>query len=305
MFGLTEGKPAKGSRIIKRAMAVAVLAMAVGAALGAAPASAQPVVNGSLSFSGDPGDWVSGGQSYAYSTANGDQLTVSGDGSHMGVSVNGFNGDWWSLDLDAPADQQLAPGTYDRATRYPFNGAGPGLSLFGNGRGCNTVTGSFTIQRIAFGPHGYIHTLDATYEQHCEGGSSALRGEVRVENPPPPTELGLGLTVSTVGTASTVNGRAYIHGTVSCTVPARVTVNGTVSQAKRRVLIRGTFSTAVDCVPGPATAWSASADPTGTTPFQRGAAEARTFASAIDPQYGNLVSVDQTIVVTLKRSRTP
>jgi hypothetical protein len=282
---------------------VVVLAMAVGATLGASPANAQPVTTGSLSFAGDSGDYISGGQSYAYSTANGDRLTVGGDGNHLNVSVTGFNGDWWDLDLAAPAGQSLAVGTYDRATRYPFQGAGPGLSLAGNGRGCNELTGSFAIQHIAFGPNGYVQTLNATYEQHCEGGSPALRGEVHVNNPPPPAELKLGLAVSTEGQANTINGRAYINGTVSCTEPVKVTVSGLVTQVKHQVLIRGNYSAQVDCRPGADVAWSASADPTGTTPFQSGLAEVKTNASAIDPEYGKAVSVDKTTVVKLKRSK--
>lgn len=292
----------KGSWTTKRTVGIAALAMAAGAVLGAVPASAQPVTNGSLSFSGDPGDYISGGQSYAYSTANGDRLTVGGNGNHIGVSVTGYNGDWWSLDLAAPTGQTLAPGTYDRATRYPFHGAGPGLDLSGNGRGCNRLTGTFTIQNIALGPNGYVQTLDATYEQHCEGAEPALRGEVHIDNPPPPAQLSLDLAVSTDGQASTINGRAYINGTVTCNVPVKVTVAGLVTQVKRRVLIRGSYSTVADCTPGAPVAWSASADPTGTTPFQRGQAEVKATASATDPQYGNIVSVDKTTVVTLKRS---
>ncbi|AUG80184.1 hypothetical protein CFP65_5483 [Kitasatospora sp. MMS16-BH015] len=42
--------------------------------LAAAGAHAQGVTSGSLSFGGD--DWIGGGQSYAYSTGNKDQLTV-------------------------------------------------------------------------------------------------------------------------------------------------------------------------------------------------------------------------------------
>jgi hypothetical protein len=72
------------------------------------------------------------------------------------------NGDWWFLDLAAPSGQVLAPGTYTGAPRNPFNSfAEPDLSVGGNGRGCNTLTGSFTISNVVFGPNGYVQTLDA------------------------------------------------------------------------------------------------------------------------------------------------
>jgi hypothetical protein len=145
------------------------------------------VATGSLSFSGDSGDYISQGKSYSYSTSNGDALGVSSStGSAVSISVNAQNGDWWTLDLDAPGTQVLAPGTYTGAHRYPFNGTSPGLSLSGEGRGCNELTGSFTIIKAVFGPQGYVQTFDATFEQHCEGGSPAARGEIRISNPPPP-----------------------------------------------------------------------------------------------------------------------
>jgi hypothetical protein len=79
------------------------------------------------------------------------------------------------------------PGTYNGATRYPFQApTAPGLDLSGNGRGCNTSTGSFVIQNLMFGPGNNVAKLDATYEQHCAGETPALRGEVHVTNAPSP-----------------------------------------------------------------------------------------------------------------------
>jgi hypothetical protein len=293
----------KGSGFLKRAAAVvAVPVLAV--LVGAGPAQAQEVATGSLSFGGDPGDYISGGGSYAYSTDAKDRLTVSatGDHNHIAVSVSGFTGDWWTLDLAAPSGTGLAAGTYDGATRYPFQGANaPGLDLSGNGRGCNTLTGTFTVQNVVFGPQGYVQTLDATFEQHCEGDAAAARGEVHIANPPAPPELAIGLKVATDGTASTLNGNAYLHGTVGCTAPAQVTLSGTATQVKHNVIIRGNYSARVACTPGAPVPWTAAAVPAGTTPFQKGKAEVVTQATALDPVYNTNVSVDDTSVVTLTK----
>ncbi len=293
----------KGSGFLKRAAAVAAVPV-FALLLGTVPAQAQAVASGSLAFSGDPGDWISGGGSYAYSTDAKDRLTVNAteDHNHIAVSVSGFNSDWWSLDLAAPSGTGLTAGTYDGATRWPFQGANaPGLDLSGNGRGCNTSTGTFTVQNVVFGPHGYVQTLDATYEQHCEGGTTAARGEVHIANPPAPAELGIGLKVSTDGTASTLNGNAYLHGTVECTAAATVTLSGTATQVKHNVIIRGNYSTQVACTPGAAAPWKATVVPAGTTPFQKGKAEVVTQATALDPNYNTNVSVDDTTVVTLAK----
>ncbi|MEV0695693.1 hypothetical protein [Streptomyces sp. NPDC050388] len=271
----------------------------------ASPAAhAQPAESGSLSFSGDAGDYISGGQSYSYSTASQDRVDVSSstDNRVISLSVDGANGDWWYLDLAAPSGQALAPGQYTGATRYPFNEAAePGLDLSGNGRGCNTLTGSFTVSDVVFGPNGYVQRLDATFEQHCEGGTAALRGEVHIDNPAPPAELDLGLNLALDGTASTLNGKATVHGTVSCSEPVRVNVSGTVTQVAKRVLIKGSYSTSVDCAPGTPAAWTATADPTGTTPFQKGDVEVMAQASATDPNYGTTARVSETAAVRLRK----
>lgn len=281
-------------------------AVALTAALGglvvADPAQAQTVESGSLTFAGDAGDYITGGQTYSYSTESGDVLSVaSADGGTVNIGVTGYNGDWWYLAFDAPAGQTLAPGTYSEATRYPFNGAGPGLSLTGNGRGCNTLTGSFTVLAATFGPNGYVQTFDATFEQHCEGGPAAARGEVHISNPPPPPVLEVGLTVADGGTASTVSGKATVNGTVTCTKPTTATVSGTVVQVVRAVVVRGSFLTQVPCTPDAPVAWTASASPDGSTPFRKGDVEVGAKVTGHDDDYGQYVSIDSTTIVDLRK----
>ncbi|WP_326754303.1 hypothetical protein OHB56_25675 [Streptomyces sp. NBC_01635] len=296
-------------RVLGRA--TAVLALALGLATGSTgllpgtEAHAQPAAEGSFGFSGDEDDWVSGGRSYAYSTSSQDRLNVSADTANntVSLSVDGANGDWWYLNLAAPSGTALAPGTYTGATRHPFNEpTEPGLSLSGNGRGCNTLTGEFTVDAVEFGPQGYVKKLDATFVQHCEGGSTAARGEVHIDNPPPPAELGLGLAVALNGTASTLNGKATLHGTVSCNKPVQVNVAGDVTQVKRQNLIRGSYSTSVSCVPGAPVAWTATATPTGSVPFQSGNVEVEARATGTDPDYDKPVTVTETTAVRLTRA---
>lgn len=292
----------KGS-LLRRAVVAVVASTAAMVSL-ATSASASAGTTGSASFAGDPGDWITQGLSYKYNTDAGDSLNASGseDNNYVRVSIEGANGDWWTVEFAAPQGQQLTAGTYTDAQRYPFQpSTKPGLDYSGNGRGCNQLGGTFTIEAIKFGPRGYVERLDATFEQHCEFATAAARGEVHVLNPPPPAQLSLDIAVSTSGTASALNGKATISGTVDCSAPVRIQLSGRVTQVKHNVLIRGDYATAVDCVPGAGTPWSAVADPTGTTPFQRGLVEVTTHASAIDPHYGNAVEVDKTTVVRLER----
>jgi hypothetical protein len=185
-------------RVLAAALSLtaAVGGLLVGGPLVAGTAHAQTVATGSLSFSGDAGDYISQGKPHSYSTSKGDALDVSSSsGSTVRISVKAYNGDWWSLEFDAPGSPErpvpgksavLVPGTYTAAHRYPFNGTGPGLNLSGDGRGCNELTGSFTITKAVFGREGYVQAFDARFEQHCEGGTPAARGEIHISNPPAP-----------------------------------------------------------------------------------------------------------------------
>ena len=76
----------------------------------------------------------------------------------------------------------LVPGLFDPAQRYPFQaGSFAGLSIYGNGSGCNTVTGKFSIEELARDPVAGITRLSVTFEQHCEGGTAALRGVINFQ----------------------------------------------------------------------------------------------------------------------------
>ncbi len=130
-----------------------------------------------LTMTGDPGDYIGAGRTWTY----GPESRISGGGSRSGMhfSIDGANGDWWYLDF-VPADGDvLAPGTYNGATRYPFNGTGPGLSISGEGRGCNQLSGSFTVNELTFSGSA-VKSVSISFEQHCEHAAPALRGTIKV-----------------------------------------------------------------------------------------------------------------------------
>jgi hypothetical protein len=294
---------------IRRTFAATLLAGAVttvGLLTAISPAHAQTVTSGTFTMTGDSGDYITGGATYGYDASAGDSLSVRADDDLRGIylSISGKNGDWWSMDLNAPLGKTLAAGEYPEATRAPFSGAGAGIDIGGNGRGCNTITGSFVVAEAVYGPYGYVEKFDATFEQHCEGGTAALRGRVVINNAPPATPLEIGAVPAADGLFSKLNGKATVHGTVDCNQDAVVNFTGLVTQVKNGVIIRGPFTTSVNCVKGQATAWSATADPTGTTPFQKGKVELTGIASANDPNYaGSTATADlPTTTVTLTRA---
>ncbi|HXT69632.1 MAG TPA: BACON domain-containing carbohydrate-binding protein [Vicinamibacterales bacterium] len=136
-----------------------------------------------LTFQSDAGDYIGGGTSQSFSLATTQFSGWSQSTSAVQISLRGLApaAPGWSLALSAPSGQPLVPGTYANAMRYPFQSPGSsGLSFSGNGRGCNTSTGSFVVLEVVYGPQGELERFHATFEQHCEGAVAALRGEIYI-----------------------------------------------------------------------------------------------------------------------------
>jgi hypothetical protein len=152
---------------------VAVGSADVGGVNVALPAAALQT-HSFLSLVSQPGDWVGGGQTYLFTPATG-TFSATSDGNRASLAIWEPSG-YWSLVLAAPAGQPLLPGVYPDAQRAPFADPGhPGLEVVHGG--CNTITGTFTVQTALYGSGNALLRLDATFEQHCDGGP-ALTGEV-------------------------------------------------------------------------------------------------------------------------------
>ncbi|HKB04154.1 MAG TPA: Ig-like domain-containing protein [Gemmataceae bacterium] len=150
---------------------------------GTEEAAISAVVPGttSVTMTSDPGDYIGQGQTYNLTPQNG-TLTISRNYDN-GVSVSWTSTNqmqWWDWDFAAPDEGLLVPGMYSNAMRFPFQTVGrPGMDVSGNGRGSNTLTGWFRIDEIAYGTNGEVLVFNATFEQHSEGATPALRGTVR------------------------------------------------------------------------------------------------------------------------------
>ena len=153
----------------------------------------------SLSMRSEPGDFVGAGQEYLYTLADGTFSIHKNAGNGVSITFNTPNfSDFWHLDFAASQGQLLTVGPYTGATRFPFQEPEvPGLSVFGNGRGCNMLTGSFEILEVSYGAGDEILAFRARFEQHCEGQAPALRGEIRF-NATVPIELSAPTHVSVI-----------------------------------------------------------------------------------------------------------
>jgi hypothetical protein len=245
-----------------------------------------------VEFSGSGGDYITQDRQWSYDTTNAEiTATASADGNHVNLGISGDT--WWYLDFAAPAGESLTAGvTYDGATRYPFHAPDePGLSLSGDGRGCNQLSGSFTVLAADLNANGFVEEFDATFEQHCENSATSVAtGRVHITNGESPAELTVDAEV-TSGTFSRVSGRAQLTGTLTCSRETQVDLTGTLAQrVSRGKLATGSWSVAdVTCGPT-ATTWTATVVPAGQVPFVRGLAQLDATAQAFDDVLGIAVS---------------
>ena len=140
-----------------------------------------------LEMSSEAGDYIGQGQDYYFTESDGAftaQQSYFGNSTYANNSISlsfiapGYS-DWWYLDFSThEMGIDLVEGTYD-AVRFPFEPVGSaGMSIDGNGRGSNTLTGSFTVLDIDFGINGTINSFAASFEQHSEGKVPALFGKI-------------------------------------------------------------------------------------------------------------------------------
>ncbi|APV50827.1 hypothetical protein BWI17_14705 [Betaproteobacteria bacterium GR16-43] len=222
----------------------------------AVPAAAQT----RLWIQSDSGDYIGQGVTHTYTHPAEPVTYYSSSPSAVTVSAGGY-----TLDVVAPQGAVLGAGPYESAARYPFQGNSPGLNFSGNGRGCNTLTGRFVVLAVSFNGSGGISSLAVDFEQHCEGGTAALWGELRinsalpltVEKPPGSTvpdnmtfggQLAVPPSTLVTSGASTVYGInapaaiSVVDGEYSIDGGAFTSVAGTVTN-RAHVRVRGTSST--------------------------------------------------------------
>jgi hypothetical protein len=127
-------------------------------------------------FKGDSGDYIFPGTT----TITQGTWSISGNTQYLTVHVTPMDraqGLWWDLDFSTQQlGQPLAVNVYRNAERAAFASPNhPGIDLGGDGRGCNEITGAFEVEKITVSGTSVTEFL-ASFEQHCEGGTPALRG---------------------------------------------------------------------------------------------------------------------------------
>ena len=173
-------------RLLLPAFAFVLISTAGISFLSEAPSGAAPVTSANLVS--EQGDAIGQGATYSFPT-----VTYNGlRGGYPTFTVSNAT-DSFQVWFAAPVGQALTPGTYDDAERFDFRAAGlPGLDVFGDGAGCNTVEGSFTVYQAVYDGSGDVESFSAQFFDHCEGAYPALMGNLSynatVAPPPLPAE---------------------------------------------------------------------------------------------------------------------
>ncbi len=98
----------------------------------------------------------------------------------------------WNLRIISPSEDALKPDLYESAERFAEESEGiAGFDLSGDGRGCNKLNATFSIEELEVDPSSGITRMSVTFEQHCEGNTPAIRGVVNFQatGTPDPTLL--------------------------------------------------------------------------------------------------------------------
>lgn len=131
-----------------------------------------------LYYYSEPGDYIGQGEEKYYDS--GSFIADRNFDNGIRIRFNGDDGSWWTANFAAAGDVPLAVGTYDNATRFPFqNATSHGFDFSGSGRGCNTLTATFIIKQVEYNPDDSVKRFDADFIQHCEAMVPAIYGTIR------------------------------------------------------------------------------------------------------------------------------
>jgi hypothetical protein len=121
----------------------------------------------------DAGDYVGGGVSKTYLNST-SIIAVQATATAIRASISGLRDDW-DVTLAAPQGSSFVVGKTYQTSRFG-DATLAELDVSGDGRGCNSSTGTLTIKALKLAADGSVSNLSAVFEQHCEEGTPALHG---------------------------------------------------------------------------------------------------------------------------------
>jgi hypothetical protein len=209
-------------------------------AAGATPASGNFVY-----LKGDPGDFIVGARTLNYTQAN---SILSMDASGVLLTVNVVGDESWSGQFQAmSALTQLEPGYYPDLHLIGGDPGTGGLDWSGHVT-CGTVTGWFVVDDVAY-DSGALRSIDLRFEQHCESGTPAVRGQIHwsaddpTEPPPPVNPPPEGLWQPAAGATPASGNYVYLQGDANDFIVGAQTLRYTSTDSVLSIDASGTLLT--------------------------------------------------------------
>ena len=239
-----------------------------------------------LYMESSPGDYIGQGSTWAYTDADVSFRTTQNWQNGASVYLSGSSFDrWinWNLDFSSATGAPLEPGYYGNATRYPFNhfiGPTNGLAVGGMGRGCNRLSGDFTVREVQYGSDGGLEKLAVDFTQRCEEFMPPLVGSLRFNSDVPLNTL----FPPTISFDKALNSEGCIEAEGPAGTDVRVTAES--SQNNDTLLYEWTLQDGVT--------WHGA-----ILDLAVGVDESASFSlTATDPANGNTTTVSRTICVS-------
>ncbi|GAB2505954.1 hypothetical protein [Lysobacter humi (ex Lee et al. 2017)] len=201
------------------------------ATLAAALLLASPLVAAgaehSLKLQSEPGDFIGLGQAYEFDTGI---STLGGFTPGRSFWMEWHSGyDYFSVELAAPEGQLLRVGTFTGATSFHGPASVPKLNVSMGGRACESE-GSFTLEAVEFGPHGYVQRAVGSFESRCLSRAATLRGRFTIINPPPPPPVSFSFDLDAKTYLDDQYGDLVATGTLTCSRAVRYAVDARAVQ---------------------------------------------------------------------------
>jgi hypothetical protein len=187
-----------------------------------------------LSLNSQTGDYVGKGIQATFTPSDGTFVLQAINGV---IEFSFYTPDYsqtWDGLFEPPVGKTLVKGIYEYAQGFHYTK--PGLSVDGDGRGCNTDTGRFFVSDIAISSGGVVERLAVDFEQHCEGATPALYGSIRYNSTSPAIpRISVAKTDMLKGDVGTNGGTAIVSLSMPSTQTVTVqfqTVDGTAHEGQ-------------------------------------------------------------------------
>ncbi len=140
------------------------------------PASIERAASGRIDMTGSAGEFITEGRRVTLRAPPASMMLTQHSPGRASIEVQDDTG-VWTLAFGTPDGGPMTARSYDAAQRFHFEDPGrPGLSVSGMARGCNSVKGQFTVERVRYGSDGILAELSARFTQTCDNLPATLHG---------------------------------------------------------------------------------------------------------------------------------